>query len=72
MKGILKVNPSRWQVKDLWKFPRTGILVHAQTPEGKEELADLVFLDEKSLEKHLQEWDKAKLISLIKRLLLYT
>lgn len=65
----MKVDPNRWKEKELWELEGTGVYVRAQTPDGKRESVDIVYLDGKSLEEWLKDLSREELIRLIKRLL---
>ena len=66
----MKVDPNRWKDKVLWEvYGDTGVYVRAQTPDGKWESVDIVFLDKESLEGWLEGLTKEELIRLVKILL---
>ena len=65
----MKIDPHRWKDKELWELDSPGIYVRAQTPEGRWESVDIIFLDEESLEEWLKKLGKEELIHLVKILL---
>ena len=65
----MKIDPHRWKDKELWELDSPRIYVRAQTPEGRWESVDIIFLDKESLEKWLKKLEKEELIRLVKILL---
>jgi len=65
----MKVDPDRWEERELWALESLGVCVRAQTPEGRNESVDIVYLDEESLEEWLKGLSREDLIRLIKKLL---
>ena len=65
----MKVDPKRWEERELWELEGTGIYVRAQTPDGGWESVDIVYLDKDSLEGWLKELCREDLIRLVERLL---
>jgi len=65
----MKVDPNRWEEKELWELKSTGIYVRAQTPGSGWESVDIIYLSEESLEEWLEGLSREELIRLVKLLL---